>query len=131
MAMTTETRSIAELFSDALHQSTKLIRTELELARAEVAAKASEAAMGIAFLAGGALVMIAALVLLLFALAVWLVELGVPDPVAYLVAGVVGALLSVMLGWTGMNRLKPGNLAPERTLKQFQRDAAVIREQMK
>jgi Putative Actinobacterial Holin-X, holin superfamily III len=62
---------------------------------------------------------------------VWLVELGVPDPVAYLVAGVVGALVSALLGWTGMNRLKPSNLAPERTMKQFQRDAAVVREQMK
>jgi uncharacterized membrane protein YqjE len=131
MAMSTETRSIAELFSDALHQFTKLVRTELQLARAEIAAKASEATMGIAFIAGAALAMIAALVLLLFALAVWLVELGVPDPLAYLVAGVIGALISAFLGWTGMNRLKPDNLAPERTVKQFQRDAAVVREQMK
>jgi uncharacterized membrane protein YqjE len=131
MAMSTETRSIAELFSDALHQFTKLVRTELQLARAEIAAKAGEAAMGIAFIAGAALAMIAALVLLLFALAVWLVELGVPDPLAYLVAGVIGALISAFLGWTGMNRLKPDNLAPERTVKQFQRDAAVVREQMK
>jgi uncharacterized membrane protein YqjE len=131
MAMSTETRSIAELFSDALHQFTKLVRTELQLARAEIAAKAGEAAMGIAFIAGAALAMIAALVLVLFALAVWLVELGVPDPLAYLVAGVIGALISAFLGWTGMNRLKPDNLAPERTVKQFQRDAAVVREQMK
>jgi uncharacterized membrane protein YqjE len=131
MAMSTETRSIAELFSDALHQFTKLVRTELQLARAELAAKASEAAMGIAFIAGAALAMIAALVLLLFALAVWLVELGVPDPLAYLVAGVVGVLISAFLGWTGMKRLKPDNLAPDRTVKQFQRDAAVVREQMK
>ena len=131
MAMSTDTRSIAELFSDALHQFTKLVRTELQLARAELAAKASEAAMGIAFIAGAALAMIAALVLLLMALAVWLVELGLPDPVAYLIAGVVGALISAVLGWTGMNRLKPGNLAPERTMQQFQRDAAVVQEQMK
>jgi uncharacterized membrane protein YqjE len=131
MAMSTETRSIAELFSDALHQFTKLVRTELQLARAELAAKASEAAMGIAFIAGAALAVIAALVLLLFALAAWLVELGLPDPVAYLIAGMVGALISAVLGWTGINRLKPGNLAPERTMQQFQRDAAVVQEQMK
>ena len=131
MSMSTEARSIAELFSDALHQFTKLIRTEVQLARAEIATKAGEAAMGIAFVAGAALAMVAALVLLLLALGVWLTELGVPDPIAYLVAGVVGALISAILAWTGMNRLKAGNLAPERTMGQFQRDAAVVREQMK
>jgi uncharacterized membrane protein YqjE len=131
MAMSTDTRSIAELFSDALHQFTRLFRTELRLARAEVAAKASEAAMGIAFLAGSAVVMIAALVLLLMALAIWLVELGVTDSVAYLIAGVVGVLIGATFAWTGKNRLKPGNLAPERTMEQLQRDAAVVQEQMK
>jgi uncharacterized membrane protein YqjE len=131
MAMTSESRSIAELFSDALHQLTKLMRTEFALARAEVANKANEAAMGIAFLVGGALAMIAASVLLLLALAVWLVTLGIPDPIAYLIAGVAGALMSAVLGWTGMNRLKPRNLTPERTIKQLQRDAAVVREQTK
>jgi F0F1-type ATP synthase assembly protein I len=107
MAMISESRSIAELFSDALHQLTKLMRTEFALARAEVANKANEAAMGIAFLVGGALAMIAASVLLLLALAVWLITLGIPDPIAYLIAGVAGALMSAVLGWTGMNRLKP------------------------
>ena len=131
MAMTTESRSIAELFSDALHQFTKLIRTEFELARAEVAAKANGAAMGIALIAGGAMAMSAALVLLLLALAVWLVELGIPDPIAYLTAGVAGALISAALGWAGMSRLKPSNLTPERTVEQLQRDAAAVREQMK
>jgi uncharacterized membrane protein len=87
--------------------------------------------MGIAFLVGGALAMIAASVLLLLALAVWLITLGIPDPIAYLIAGVAGALMSAVLGWTGMNRLKPRNLTPERTIKQLQRDAAVVREQTK
>ena len=87
--------------------------------------------MGIAFVAGAALVMIAALVLLLIALAVWLADLGVPDPVAYFIAGVLGFLISAALGWTGVNRLKPGNLSPERTMGQLQRDAAAVREQVK
>jgi uncharacterized membrane protein YqjE len=131
MAMGTDNRSVTELFSDALHQFTKLLRTEVRLARAEIAAKASEAAMGIAFVAGAALVMIAALVVLLIALAVWLAELGLPEPLAYLIAGVVGLLISAALGWTGTNRLKPENLTPERTMEQLQRDAAVVREQVK
>lgn len=131
MSMGVESRSVAELFSDALHQFTKLVRTEIRLARTELAVKASEAAMGIGFIAGAALILIAALVVLLIALAAWLADLGLPDPVAYLIAAVVGMLLSAGLGWTGMNRLKPANLAPDRTMEQLQRDAAVVREQVK
>jgi hypothetical protein len=131
MAIDTESRSVSELFSDALHQFTKLIRTEIALARAEIAAKASAAAVGIGFIAGAALITIAALVVLLIALGTWLAELGIPDPLAYLIAAVVGFAVSGGLAWTGMNRLKPENLAPERTMEQLQRDAAVVREQMK
>ena len=131
MATSMESRSVAELFSDALQQVTKLIRTEIALARAEIADKASTAAMGIGFLAGAAVVTIAAVVVLLFALAAWLGELGLSDSLAYLVAGVVGVLISAALAWTGMNRLTPRNLTPDRTIEQLQRDAAVVREQVK
>ena len=131
MAVSMDNRSVTELLSDALHQFTKLIRTEIELAKTEIAGKASQAGMGIAFIAGGALVTIAALVLLLLALAMWLAELGLPDSVAHLIAGVIGILISAGLAWTGMNRLKPANLVPERTMDQLEQDAAAVREQMK
>jgi len=85
----------------------------------------------VAFIAGAALVMIAALVLLLLTLAVSLVALGLPSPAAHLIAAVAGILISAGLGWIGMNRLKPSNLAPERTIDQLQRDAAAVREQVK
>lgn len=131
MALSMDNRSVTELLSDALHQFTKLIRTEIELAKTEIAGKASQAAMGIAFIAGGALVTIAALVLLLLALAMWLAELGLSDSVAHLIAGVLGIVISAGLAWTGMNRLKPANLVPERTMDQLEQDAAAVREQMK
>jgi hypothetical protein len=39
----TDSRPVSELFADALKQLSKLMRNELQLARAEIAVKASEA----------------------------------------------------------------------------------------
>ena len=128
MAMGTQERSVSELFSDALNQLTRLIRNEIQLAKTEMSAKAAQAAMGIGFVVGGALISLAALVVLLLALAVFLIELGLADSLAHLIAAVVGLVISGALVWLGMNRLKPSNLAPDRTVEQLQRDAAAVRE---
>lgn len=126
----TDNRSVPELFSDALNQFSKLVRNEIHLARAEISLKASQAVMGIAFLLGGALLCIPALVLLLMALAAWFEVMGLATPIADLLAGVVGLLIAALIGWTGLNRLKLENLTPRRTLEQLQRDAAAAKEQV-
>lgn len=126
----TDNRSVPELFSDALNQFSKLVRNEIHLARAEISLKASQAVTGIAFLLGGALLCIPALVLLLMALAAWFEVMGLGTPIADLLAGVVGLLIAALIGWTGLNRLKLENLTPRRTLEQLQRDAAAAKEQV-
>jgi F0F1-type ATP synthase assembly protein I len=123
-------RSISELVGDAADQFSKLIRNEVSIARAETLAKAREAAMGIGFLAGGALLVLPAMVLLLLALAVWLSELGLRDSLAYLIAGVLGLVISGALAYLGMNRLKPENLKPKRTIREIERDVAAVKEQV-
>jgi len=125
----TDSRSVSDLLSEALQQVGKLIQNELRLARAEMGAKAAQAGMGIGMLVGAALVTIPALVLLLMALAGWFVHLGLGPAVSDLLAGVIGLLISGGLAWLGMNRLKPENLTPNRTLDQLEQDAAAVREQ--
>ena len=58
-------RSIPELFSDAVGQLAKLVGNEFELARAELSEKASQAGRAAAMIGAGAVFMIPALVLLL------------------------------------------------------------------
>jgi uncharacterized membrane protein YqjE len=126
--MKNDTRTLPELFSDALDQFSKLIRNEVQLARAELSAKASEAMTGIGLLVGGAVLLIPALVLLLMALAAWLVDMGLAPATGDLLAGVLGLIVSAILGWVGMHRLNPSNLTPRRTLEQLQRDTAAAKE---
>jgi Putative Actinobacterial Holin-X, holin superfamily III len=123
-----DTRPVSELFADALNQLSKLLRNELQLARAEITMKISQAMTAIGLLAGAAIVLIPTMVLLLISLAAWLVEIGMRPSVAHLIAGVVGLLGVAILGGIGLNRLKTNPLLPKRTLGQLQQDAAAARE---
>ena len=130
MAMTRDQRSVSELFSDAINQFSRLIRNEVSIARAEIASKATNAAMGLGLLVGATLFVIPSLVLVLLALSAWLSELGLSDPLANLLAGVVGLLISGVLACMGKTRLNPENLKPTRTINELQRDVAAVKEQV-
>src|SRR3954470_16560104 len=86
-------RSIPDLVSDAFGQLAKLIGNEFDLARAELADKASQVGKAVALIGAGAVILIPALVLLLFAVAAALIRSGLSDPVAYLIAGAGAALV--------------------------------------
>ena len=130
MSSVPDHRGLSELVSDAVDQFSKLIRNEAQIARAEVAAKATEAAMGVAFLVVGALLLIPTMVLLLMALAAWLSELGLRPSLSNLIAGGVGLVLSGVSAYLGKTRLSPEHLKPHKTIAELERDAAALREQM-
>jgi hypothetical protein len=130
--MTSRTdRSIPELFSDAVGQLAKLIGNEFALARAELSEKAGQAGRAAAMMGAGAVIMIPALVLLLFAAAAALVQGGFSEPIAYLIAGFGAAALSVALIVVGLNRLSGDALKPTATIKEVQRDKAAAREMVR
>jgi len=92
-------RSIPDLLGDAVHQLAKLIGNEFALARAELADKATQAGKAAAMIGAGAVLMIPALVLLLFAIAAALIRAGLSDPVAYLLTALGAAAVSGVLIW--------------------------------
>ncbi|GAC1333252.1 MAG: phage holin family protein [Bradyrhizobium sp.] len=130
MALQTS-RSIPDLFSDAVGQLAKLIGNEFELARAELSEKARIVGNAAALIGAGAVVMIPALVLLLFAVAAALMHAGLSDPVAYLLTGAGAAVLSAVLIWVGLNRLSGDALKPSVTLEQVKRDQMAAKEMVR
>ena len=131
MSLSSDPRSIPELFGDAIEQLGKLVQNEVQLARAEIADKAAQAAMGAAYVGAAAILCIPVLVLLLMALALWLVQMGFSPVASHLIAAAIGALVSVVLALVGLNRLKAENLTPTTTLRQVKRDVAAAKEMMK
>lgn len=128
MSFPEDNRSIPELFGDAFAQLAKLFQNEVDLARAELSQKASEAANAMKLIAAGATLLIPALVLTLFAIASALIQLGLPGPLAYLCSGAGAGFIAFALIWIGLGRLSGGVMKPSLTIEQIRRDQAAAKE---
>jgi hypothetical protein len=71
-----------------------------------------------------------ALVILMSAGVAALIENGMTPAMAALIVGGGALVLGAILLWIGINRLRVGNLAPQRTVEQLQRDAAMAKQQV-
>jgi hypothetical protein len=121
-------RSITELVSDAFDQLAKLVGNEIALARAELADKASQVARAMAMIGAGAALFLPAVVLILFAVAGWLMEAGMSEPLAYLITGVGTAAIAGILIYIGINRMSGPALVPSVTIDQLHRDKVAAKE---
>ena len=128
---TQNSRSIPELFSDAVGQLAKLIGNEFELARTELSEKANQVGRATAMIGAGAVILMPALVLLLFAVSAALIRGGLSEPVAYLLTGTGAALVSAALIAMGLSRLSGDALKPSMTLEQVQRDKLAAKEMVR
>lgn len=120
-------RTITTLLGDALSQFSKLFQNEVDLAKAELGEKAQQVGVAAGFLAGAAVLVIPAVIMALSALAAALVQGGWSEPVAYLIAALVAAMLAGIFLVIGMQRLKPENLKPVETMQQLERDKAAVK----
>ena len=123
-----DVRSISRLFGDALENLSKLLRTEIQLARAEISEKASQAAVGAGMLVGALFLLTPALVLFLIAFAIWLGQLGLSPVTAHFLSGCVALIASAALAFVGASRLKPSALTPKVTIREVQQDVAAAKE---
>jgi len=127
--MERDTRSIPELISELTGDLATLVRKESELVRTEVAEKLAQTAkagqqigLGGALLIGAFLVLLQALVLALS---------KVMDPLwASVVVGLVTGLIGFGLIRSAARKITPAGLAPERSARQFQKDAQLVKEQV-
>jgi hypothetical protein len=124
-------RSLSELLSDVFAQLAKLIGKEFDLAKAELSSKASQVGLASAMIGAGAVIMIPALVLLLFAAAAALMHAGFSDPIAYLLTGGGAILIAAILIGVGISRMSSEALKPSITIEQLQRDKVAAKEIMR
>jgi hypothetical protein len=127
--MHTDDRSLKDLLADLTDSITTLFRQEIQLARAETSEKISQVGVAIGSIAGGAILALAALIVLLQALVIGIAEAGVPAGWASLIVGVVVAVIAYVLIHKGTSDLKASNLTPDRTMSSLKRDAQVVKEQ--
>lgn len=123
-------RGITDIAADLMREFATLIRKDFLLARAEISEKFSLLGAAVTMIVIGAVFLMAALVLLLEAIVAGLVAEGFSQMAAALMVGGAALIFGALLLWIGVRRLRPDNLAPNRTVEQLQRDVAVARHQM-
>jgi hypothetical protein len=127
MTTKTDLRAISHLFGDALSQFSKLFQNEVDLAKAELGAKVQQIGGAAGLIAAGAVLVIPAIVMALFALSAALIAGGWSQPVAYQISAIVAAVLAGILFAVGMNRLDARHLAPRETLRQLEKDKDTVK----
>ena len=126
--ITEPNKSAGGLLSDALTHVSSLVRSEVDLARAEMTESISSAGTAIISIAAGAIIALTALNVASVALVAALTEAGIPAGWSALLIGVVFAIVAYVMLKKGMNDLKLISLAPTRTAKNLKRDAKAIKE---
>lgn len=122
--------TINTLLSDALRDSSELARKELALFKAEMAQNVRNLAMGLAMFVVAAVFGIITLSLLVESLVEWLaVKLDSEALAAFIVAVVMGAA-AVGFALRGRSRMSASTLAPDRTIRNVQRDVEVLSERV-
>jgi hypothetical protein len=123
-----DTRTVGQLVSDLSEQTARLVRAEIDLAKAEVTGRAKQLGLGAGLLAAAGLL---GLYLLAAAIATAILALSVPfEPwlAALIVTGVL-LLVVVVLALVGVNRLKKGSPpTPAKAIESVQEDVAAVQE---
>ena len=123
----TDFQAISHLLGDALSQFAKLFQNEVDLAKAEFGEKVQQIGGAVGLLAAGAVLVIPAIVMALFALSAALIAGGWSQPVSYLISAIVAAALAGILFAVGMNRLDARHLTPRETLRQLEKDKDAVK----
>jgi Putative Actinobacterial Holin-X, holin superfamily III len=124
-------RTIATLLGDALSQFAKLFQNEVDLAKVEFGEKVQKVGGALKFIAGGAILVIPALVMALFALSAALISAGWSQPISYLASAIVAAVLAGVLFAIGVHRLDARKLAPRETMRQLEKDKDAVKEMVR
>ncbi|MBA96663.1 MAG: phage holin family protein [Sulfitobacter sp.] len=127
--MTTDpNKTTGSLLSDALTHVSSLVRSEVDLARAEINDNLKSAGIAIGMIAGAVVVALTALNVLTAALVAALTEAGIPAGWSALIVGITLAIVAYIMVSKGTNDLKLSSLAPTRTAKNVKRDAQAVKE---
>ena len=121
-------RSLGEIVGDLTHDMTTLVKQELELAKTELKEEAGKAGKGAGLLGGAGVSGLLALIFLSGALA-YLLDSWIPRELAFLIVGLLWAVIGAVLAKSGQKSLKQMNPQLPETQQTLKEDAAWARAQ--
>ena len=121
-------KSLGQLFSELTADLSTLMRKEVELAKVETKEEVSRAGKAGGMLGGGAFAGYFALLFLSFALA-WLLDEWMHTALAFLIVGLLYAVVAAVLVVRGRARLQNVNPVPQQTVETLKEDVQWARAQ--
>jgi uncharacterized membrane protein YqjE len=115
--------SVGELVRRASENVSTLVRSEIELAKAELSTTVKRAGVGGGMLAAAAALLLFSVPFLFVVIAEVLVAVGVPRWLSYLIVWVFFLIIAVVLALLGRSQLRKMQ-APERTIRTARDTAA-------
>jgi uncharacterized membrane protein len=119
-----EEKSLGELFGELSRDTAELVRKEVQLARTEMAAKASRMGRHVAYIAVGGFIVYAGVLALVAALVIILHAVGLTWWASALIVGIVVALAGYLFVQRGISGLQRTNLTPTETIETLKENAA-------
>ena len=112
-------RTIGQLVADATDDVSTIVRSEIALAKAEIAADAKKAAAGAGMFAAAGFVALLGLIFL-FHTVVAVIDIWLPEWAGYLITTALLFAVAGILALVGKNNIAKINGKPERTIKNAQ-----------
>jgi putative superfamily III holin-X len=131
MESRSDERSLGQLFGDLSRQLSTLIRQEITLARTEMTSQLGSAGRGAAMIGAGGALAHAALLGLLVAIALLLIDAGITPWLAALIVAIVTAAAGGALIAYGRTEIQRTDLTPRRTIDTIRDDADWAKERVK
>jgi len=125
-----EDRSTPGLMGDLIESVSQLVRKEIQLFRAEMSEKATKATVAAGSILVAAVLAITALNVFAAAVVAALTRAGISATWSAVIVGGVLAIIAFLMANRGINNLKAGSLAPERTVRAATRDASMVKEKI-
>ncbi|HET7474403.1 MAG TPA: phage holin family protein [Dermatophilaceae bacterium] len=120
-------RTLGQLVADATADLSAIMRSEIQLAKAEIQQDAKNAGVGAGMFAGAGVLGFLALILLLIAAAYGLVAAGVWPWLAFLIVAVVLLIGAAVLALVGKGKVSAVKGKPERAIAEAQQTLQAIK----
>ena len=127
--MSTDPRSLGEMFADLSRETRTLIQQEIQLARTELAQNVSRMTGSVTMIVAGGLIAYGGLLAIVAAIVLALIAVGLAPWAAALLSGVVIAGIGYVLVRAGLAAFRPTDLAPRQTIETLKEDARWLKTQ--
>ena len=124
---TTPERTLGQLVADATQDVSTIVRSEIDLAKAEITADAKQAGKGAGMFAGAGVMGFLGVVLILFAVVYGLVAAGLPVWLSFLIVAILLFVVAGILALVGKKAVSKVKGKPERTIVTTQETIAAIK----